>query len=98
MTAGQVDWTILSAHVTASQVHRGQDGQLPRMEFRAGGLVAKDSTQFSANDHNEHFHYPVLDLSVGDVITVEIIETSETDSPQSRIRRPAPNADGGTTR
>lgn len=68
-------------------VGSGRRGEFSDFHFHVGGL--ESSTE-------EHVRWPTPDLSVGDEITIRIIETDEIDVPQQRYKRKR-NADPGQT-
>ncbi len=87
VTAGQEDWAILSAHITSSRVNSEEPGTLRDINCRVGGIT--ENTELSSNDPNasEHFRYPIIELNIGDSITVEIVDVADVDSPEKRYIR-----------
>ncbi len=80
VTAGQDDWTVLAAHISAS---RGKDEELSfgDLRYSVGGLSKENAEGFG-----QHFRWPGRDLTVGDKIEIEIVDTQEITEPAKRYR------------
>ena len=78
---GQEDVSILT---TTLVVSRGNDesGVNDYIHLNAGGL-----SQDTDRGHPEHFRWKTQDLSVGDAVAIEVVETDEVDAPVKRIGR-----------
>ena len=98
VTAGQEDWAILSAHITSSRVNPEEPGTLRYVKFRVGGITENAELASSDENASEHFRYPLIELNVGDSVTVEIVDVADVDSPEKRYIRtstPEPDASSG---
>ena len=82
ITAGHSDWAILAAHLTASRVNPEKPGALRDIHFRVGGLIENETLAATDPGASEHFRYPVLDLVIGDTVSVEIVDVPDVNAPE----------------
>jgi hypothetical protein len=80
VTAGQNDWSILSTHVTASR-DNGERGVEDYMRLSIHGLSKENEQGFC-----EHFRWSEVDIEVGDIIELEIVDVGDIDPPKKRYR------------
>ena len=80
VTAGQVDWSVLAMHISATR-NKEESPSAGYVRYSVGGLSQKNSEGFS-----QHFRWSEIDLKVGDKVEVEVIETIEISEPKKRYR------------
>lgn len=80
LTASQEDWSLLSAHVTASR-DNGEQGVVDYIRFSMGGLSKE-----LPHGYPEHFRWSDWELSLGDKVEIEIVDINEPDPPKKRYR------------
>lgn len=78
--AGQEDWSVLAMHVSATRgkTEKSSEGYV---RYSVGGLSKPNSDGIC-----QHFRWSELDLSVGDKVQVEVVETIDIDKPKKRFR------------
>ena len=80
---------LLAAHITASRVNPDSPGNLRGVNFRVGGLAENEDLRIRDQNASEHFRWPVVELNIGDRISVEIVDVDDVDAPEERyIRSP----------
>lgn len=83
VTAGQEDWAVLGAHVTATR-DEDEAASEGRIRYSTGGLSLKNEDGFG-----QHFRWKELELKIGDKIEFEIVDSSEISEPTKRYRSDA---------
>lgn len=80
VTAGQEDWAVLAAHVTATR-DKGEGASEGHIRYSAGGLSLKNEDGFG-----QHFRWKEVELKVGDKVEFEIVDSSEISEPIKKYR------------
>lgn len=87
-TAGAEDLGVLSAHVTASGNLGKKTVPVPRNNtirevfYSVGGLTSRSSPQ-----KDVHLRWKsIAPLNIGDVVEVQVIETTKADRPKTRTK------------
>ena len=78
VTAGQDDWSHLSAILYASRDNRCV-GDYVRLTF--GGLSKENGQGI-----RQHFRWPDVELEVGAKVEIEVVDVKEVDPPKKRYR------------
>jgi hypothetical protein len=78
--AGQEDWSVLAMHVSATR-DKNESPSDGYVRYSVGGLSKPNSDGIS-----QHFRWPEIDLSVGDKVEVEVVDTTDIDQPKKRFR------------
>lgn len=78
--AGQEDWSVLAMHVSAT-LNKNESPSDGYVRYSVGGLSKPNSDGIS-----QHFRWPEIDLSVGDKVEVEVVNTTDIDQPRKRFR------------
>jgi hypothetical protein len=79
VTAGQDDWSVLSTHVDA--LRDKENLEKFDLSFSVGGLSLENEENFC-----QHFRWASQNLKVGDIVSVEIIESDTVENPKKRYR------------
>ncbi len=79
VTAGQEDWCVLAMHLSAT---RREDAVTDRnLRFSVGGLSKLNEQGF-----RQHFRWQERELTEGDKVEIEIVESEEVTEPKKRFR------------
>ena len=80
---GFEDWNILHAIINAK---RADGGYIDRDQYdiSVGGLALRNAT-----DTNEHVRFGEIELSLGDEISIMLIDTENVEQPKKRYRSDA---------
>jgi hypothetical protein len=81
ITAGAEDWSLVRAEVLAMRNEPDSKVRDGYIELSSGGLTVPND-----EDIRHHFRWPKLDLKVGSVVTIEVVETSTPTPPKKRYR------------
>ena len=81
ITAGVEDWSLVRTEVLAMRNESDSNVRDGYIELSAGGLTLPND-----EDIRHHFRWPKLDLKVGSVVTIEVVETSTPTPPKKRYR------------
>lgn len=84
LTAGVEDWSLVNAQVLAMQSEPNSEVRDGYIELSSGGLTLPDSEKI-----RYHFRWPRVELQVGSVVTIEIVESENPTPPKKRFRSDA---------
>ncbi len=77
MLAGFEDWDVL--HAILSAHHAQEEGADDELEMSVGGLALP-----RIEGQHEHVRWARLRLSIGDEVTIRLVEVSRADTPKKR--------------
>ncbi len=84
LTAGVEDWSLVNAQVLAMRSEPNSDVRDGYIELSSGGLTMPDNKKI-----RYHFRWPRVELQVGSVVTIEIVESENPTPPKKRFRSDA---------
>lgn len=84
LTAGVEDWSLVNAQVLAMRSEPNSEVRDGYIELAAGGLTMPDNENI-----RYHFRWPRVELPVGSVVTIEIVESENPTPPKKRFRSDA---------
>ncbi len=79
MLAGFEDWDVLHAILSAHRLR--EEGADDEFEMSVGGLALP-----RIEGQHEHVRWARLRLSIGDEVTIRLLEVSRADTPKKRYR------------
>ncbi len=90
VTAGEEHWRLLHANVVLGRRIEGRDDH-DDLHMHLGGLAE------TPGDPAEHLRWPMPELAVGDIVTIEVVEAEAVDPPAHRFNVDAPLPQMGFT-
>ena len=94
LTAGQEDWAVLTTAITALHAQPDLPEGSPGIGISISGVAENTVSQPPSDDVHECFFWKNVELNIGDIVTIEIVDVLETDEPTIRKlydRRPRDN-------